>query len=233
PQAPKPSTPKQQPKTVPTLDNYQRSTTPQPITTAIPRINTPQPTPIQNTTPAPEKLVAEFEGQRNNETVLLKTRRHWWAFIQKGWFPALLFGVALMVWAFVPIAFIQIIACGFLGLFVPAVLMLYHFVEWRNDMLIITNQRVIHIERNLLRFSNSKSEIVLARIHQVNIEINPKDPMARLFRYGTVELRTAGDSGNIYLHTIPNVDDVQEVIFENRAKIADTGINSDRDQIRA
>ncbi|MCU0482229.1 MAG: cyclic nucleotide-binding domain-containing protein, partial [Anaerolineae bacterium] len=200
-----------------------------PTTVQQPR---PQPThtPVQSASQPTER--AEFDGQRKNETVLLKTRRHWWSFIQKAWFPAMLFGTGLMVWAFVPIPIVQIIACGFVGLFVPAVLMLYHFVEWRNDMLIITNQRVVYIERKLFALSYNKTEIVLARIHQVNIEINPRDPMARLFRYGSIELRTAGDSGNIVLHTIQNVDDVQDVIFENRAKLPDDGTSNDRSQIR-
>jgi len=196
----------------------------------------PRPQPTNTPTPATTTSTpterAEFNGQRKNEVVLFKTRRHWWSFIQKGWFPAMLFGTGLMVWAFVPIPFIQIIACGFVGLFIPAVLMLYHIVEWRNDMLIITNQRVIYLERKLFSLSSHKTEIVLSRIHQVNVEINPKDPMARLFRYGSIQLRTAGDAGNIYLHTIQNVNEVQEVIFENRAKIADTNTDSDRDQIR-
>ena len=218
-----------------------------PKPTSAPTINTPpqqtqqprpSPRPQPTNTPAPitpstvSTERAEFDGQRKNELVLLKTRRHWWSFIQKGWFPAMLFGTGLMVWAFVPIPFVQIIACGFVGLFIPAVLMLYHIVEWRNDMLIITNQRVIYLERKLFSLSSHKTEIVLSRIHQVNVEINPKDPMARLFRYGSIQLRTAGDAGNIYLHTIQNVNEVQEVIFENRAKIADTNTDSDRDQIR-
>lgn len=208
--------------------------TPNPRPVQTPQQPRPQPThtpsPVQATSQPAER--AEFDGQRKNELVLLKTRRHWWSFIQKAWFPAMLFGIGLMVWAFIPIPFIQVIACGFVGLFVPAVLMLYHFVEWRNDMLIITNQRVVYIERKLFALSYNKTEIVLARIHQVNIEINPRDPMARLFRYGSIELRTAGDSGNIILHTIQNVDDVQDVIFENRSKNPDVDTNSDRDQIR-
>lgn len=217
PQAPSPIA-VQPPKTQkpPKLDDYQRQNQPQ---ATLPR-------------PQIQKNATEFDGQRPDEIVLLKTRHHWWAFVQKGWLPALLFGIGLMVYAFVPIVFVQIIACGFLGIFIPAVLMFYHFVEWRNDMLLITNHRVIQIERNLLALSNNKSEISLARIHQVNIEINPRDPMARLFRYGTIELRTAGDAGNITLHTIPNVDEVQEVIFENRGKPTETETASQRDQIR-
>lgn len=177
--------------------------------------------------PVPEKveqtpqMIAEFEGQRPDEEVLLKTRRHWWAFVQKGWFPAMLFGFGLMIYAFVPIIFVQIIGFGFLGLFVPIVLMLYHYLEWRNDSLIITNQRVIHIERTILTLRTHKSEIALGRIHQVNVEINPRDPLARLFRYGSVELRTAGEAGNIIIHTLPRVDNIQEIIFDCRAKLPD------------
>ncbi|MCL4252655.1 MAG: cyclic nucleotide-binding domain-containing protein [Anaerolineae bacterium] len=203
------------------------------VVAQYPEIKQYIPVPVAEKIKQEQQAIAEFDGQRPNETVLLETRRHWWAFIQKGWLPALLFGVGLMIYAFVPIVVVQIIGCGFLGLFVPAVLMIYHYVEWRNDSLIITSQRVIHIERTILSLSANKSEIALARIHQVNVEINPRDPMARLFRYGSVELRTAGDAGNIIIHTLPRVDDIQEVIFDHRAKLPEADTTNRKEEIRA
>jgi uncharacterized membrane protein YdbT with pleckstrin-like domain len=203
------------------------------VVAEYPEIKQYIPLPVAEKIRQQQKAVAEFDGQRPNETVLLKTRRHWWAFVQKGWFPAMLFGIGLMIYAFVPIVVVQIIGCGFLGLFVPVVLMLYHYAEWRNDSLIITDQRVIHIERGIVSLSANKSEIALARIHQVNVEINPRDPMARLFRYGSVELRTAGDAGNIIIHTLPRVDDIQEIIFDHRAKLPEADTSNRKEEIRA
>lgn len=156
-----------------------------------------------------------FRGQRENEAVLLETRRHWWAYVRMAWLPILLLigGFVLAVLVQQPALSLALVV---LTLLVPGLLMLYFFLEWRNDALIITTQRVVRIHRVILTFSENVSEIPLASILEVNYELPVTDPFARIFGYGRLEVRTAGDGANFVLDLIPDVEKIQKMILEDR-----------------
>lgn len=160
---------------------------------------------------------SQFPGQRNNETVLLLSRRHWWAFMRHLWLPLVASVVLLLVSTFF-LTSTPPLALGLSGLAVviPGLLGLYLYFEWLNDSIVVTDDRVVRIERVLLRFSTNISEVPLASIHEVSSDLPSGDPFARLFHYGTISIRTAGDAGNILLHMIPEPEQMQQVIFNNR-----------------
>lgn len=168
--------------------------------------------------PAVQAQVREraFRGQRENEQVLLNTRRHWWTLVRYGWFPVLVFGVILILSAFIPSAGVAFGVTVFTALVVGLVL-LYVYIEWRNDQIIITDQRVIHIEHVIHRFSSRIDEVPLTSIIQVNAEKITADPFSRVLDFGTVELKTAGDAGNMRLRMMPRPDVIQDTIFDYRA----------------
>lgn len=160
---------------------------------------------------------AEFQGQRDNETTVLSTHRHWWAFARQAWLPVLLFVVMVAAAVLVQVALLTLALCGLAVVF-PGLLTLYFYLEWRDDELIITDQRIIHHEHNLLTFSSTIDEIPLASISEVKAAVPTTDPFARLFHYGTVELKTAGRAGTIRFDLMPNPDDVQAVVFDHRSR---------------
>ena len=90
----------------------------------------------------------------------------------------------------------------------------YFYLEWRNDLFVVTNRRVISIERVIPTFSVSINEVPLTNIQQVNAELPSGDLFARIFNYGNVELKNASDTGDMVLDVIPNPDRVQQAIFE-------------------
>ena len=53
-------------------------------------------------------------------------------------------------------------------------------------------------------------------VHEINFVIPAYDPFARLFRYGTVIVKTAGAQGNLDLPLMPNPEHFQKLIMEDR-----------------
>ncbi len=158
-----------------------------------------------------------FAGQRENEETLLYLHRHWWAFIRLAWLPIL---IMVLMWFF-GIIVGQAFLSGLLffgSILLPGLTVLYLYVEWRNDLVIVTDQRVIRIRRTIITFSKKVSEVGIESVHEVNSEVPSNDPFARLFNYGTIEIKTAGNAGNLELDLIPNPDQFQQIIIEDRQR---------------
>ena len=179
-----------------------------------------------------QKQEMAFKGQRPNETVLLDTRRHWWAFVRKAWFPGVVAGALLVIAGLMTSAFLQL-CLGGLAIVLPGLLMLYFYLEWRNDHIIITNQRLIHIEQTIHTMETSISEVNMDSIHQVNADIVTSDLFSRVFGYGTVSLRTAGEAGNIYLTVIPDPDGIQDLVLQTRVQGEQAEQREHHQEIRA
>ena len=173
-----------------------------------------------------------FQGQRENEEVLVYTHRHWWAFARMAWLPFL---VMILLW-FGAIAVGEPILSTviFIGsILFPGLALLYLYVEWRNDAVIVTNQRVIRIWRTIITFSRHVSEVGIQSVHEVNSIIPSNDPFARLFDYGTIVLKTAGDAGNLDLDFIPKPDQFQQIIIEDREQYEERQAQQHRNAVRA
>lgn len=149
------------------------------------------------------------------EQVLLKTRRHQWAWVRRIGIAVLLMGMAC-VGAFASFSISIVLSLFVLGLggIIGFVASGYFYLEWRNDLFVVTNRRVISIERVIPTFSVSINEVPLTNIQQVNAELPSGDLFARIFNYGNVELKNASDTGDMVLDVIPNPDRVQQAIFE-------------------
>ena len=153
-----------------------------------------------------------FKTQRENEEVLLKTRRHWFAMARWMWVPIALIVFGLIISAALPrIAVITVPAVFLFGI----VGIIYIVMEWANDSVIITDQRVIRITHTILTFREVRNEVMLESIQEANAEIRAFDIFARIFRYGDIELKTAGSQGNFILDFLPNPEELQELIIED------------------
>ncbi len=183
--------------------------------------------------PESKPKAEEFRGQRPGEEVLVNTRRHWWALVRWVWLPIML--AAALVALALAVAPAGGVSLGLLALavIVPGLVMAYIYFEWYNDHVIITNQRVIHVERVIHTMQISISETPLTSILQVNAHYVTADPFSRLFDYGTVELRNAGDAGNIVMTIMPNPEGIQNLIFEKRDEMSNQQQRRQRDSLRA
>lgn len=156
-----------------------------------------------------------FAEQREDEEILIQTHRHWWSFIRTAWLPLLLipvmWGVAILVEAqSLSFALIALSAA------LPGLGLVYFYLEWRNDSVIVTDQRIIRITRAILALHRQVTQVGMDSIHEINFDIPAYDPFARLFRYGTVIVKTAGAQGNLELPLLPNPERFQKLIMEDR-----------------
>jgi hypothetical protein len=171
-----------------------------------------------------------FESQRENEEVLLETRRHRWAYLRHFWMPSLLTIAVWVLTAFVPSLAIFLIL---FSLLIFAAFAAYFYLEWANDSVIITSQRVIQITRTILTLRTQQSEINLESIQEVNAQIPSFDIFARIFHYGHIELKTAGSEGNVTLDFIPNPQKVQKLILEDSQRYKQAAQSRERQTMQA
>ncbi|NWG16517.1 MAG: cyclic nucleotide-binding domain-containing protein [Chloroflexi bacterium] len=174
-----------------------------------------------------------FKSQRENEKVLATFRAHWWAFARYLWLPAvaaiLLFVLANLAGTTLPALSALLTGLGFI---VPVLLALYLYLEWHNDAVVITDQRVIRSRRTIRSLSTNISEIPIAAIREVNIAIPPTDLFARLFGYGQIIIKTSGDTRNLVLETVPDPRAVQNIIFTNRSRHQEAVARQNRESMR-
>ncbi|HEX2908136.1 MAG TPA: Crp/Fnr family transcriptional regulator [Phototrophicaceae bacterium] len=191
-------------------------------------VNQPSPS-AASPLPASE---SDFKGQRGGEKVLTRFRAHWWAFVHRLWMPlmvsAILIALAIVAGSIAALAVLLV----FLGFLLPAVFAVYLFFEWRNDEVIITDQRIIRIRRSILAASTNISEIPIAAIHEVNVAIPETDLPARLFNYGRLTIKTSGDTLNLTLTYVPEPKAVQKVLFANRDRYQETMAQQNREAMR-
>jgi hypothetical protein len=168
----------------------------------------------------PGDAAPAFKAQRENETPLLEVHLHWWSFLVRAWLWMLLMVLALIAVLVLPLFLpgipspllaIPFLVLGILGT-------VYFYLEWRNDKLIITGERVIFEHRSIIQFKVLRNEIPIEGIHEINVDVPMTDFAARLLRYGTLVVKTTGDADNLVLRHVPNPKTVQDAIFGARKK---------------
>ena len=153
-----------------------------------------------------------FSGQRDGENILLLRRRHLWAFCRQLWMPGLMIAIALAISVFLPFGFGSFLLLLASAMF-SILMLVYQALEWWNDLLIVSNQRVINIVRTIKGLQTQVTEAALRNIQQVSADFPPGDPLSRLLNYGTVELRTTGDAGSIRLRDMREPRILQQEIM--------------------
>ena len=161
------------------------------------------------------RISPQFAEQRDDEEILLQTHRHWWSCLRSAWLPLLLMlgmwaGAILLEGAVLSLALLA------LSLVLPGLAFVYFYLEWRNDSVIVTDQRIIRINRTILTLYRQVTQVGLESVHEINFEFPSYDPFARLFRYGKVIVKTAGAQGNLELDFMPNPEQFQKLIIEDR-----------------
>lgn len=157
----------------------------------------------------------QFAEQREDEEILLQTHRHWWSFLRGAWLPLILMP-AMWLGAVALDAQGPSLVLIALSLVLPGLALAYFYLEWRNDSVIVTDQRIIRINRTILTMYRQVTQVGLDSVHEVNYELPPYDPFARIFRYGTVIVKTAGAQGNLEMALMPSPARFQTMIMENR-----------------
>ena len=174
-----------------------------------------------------------FKGQRPNEKVVIIQKRHPWSIVRLSLLPVLL-GLAVVVAGVVFFAgsWVSLVLMA-LGFVLPAAWGYYMYVEWGNDAVIITDQRVIRVENVLWKLESNISEVPLSSVQEVNYNYPPADVFSRWLRYGTLEIKTAGTSGNLHLDYIPYPENLQKILLSDKENYHKADNEKRRDAIRA
>ncbi len=163
----------------------------------------------------PNDIHPQFAEQREDEEILIRTHRHWWSLVRTAWLPLLILPALWIAAALVDAQALSLVLLA-LSAALPGLGLIYFYLEWRNDSVIVTDQRIIRINRAILALRRQVTQVSLESIHEINFVIPPYDPFARLFRYGAVIVKTAGAQGNLELPLMPNPERFQKLIMEDR-----------------
>jgi hypothetical protein len=161
----------------------------------------------------------QFKWLTENEIIYFLTRKHEFLLIRSMVTPVLLvFPILLVIWfAFqipLPAMSLTVGAVGGFLLVLDILWGIWRWVDWGNDYYIVTNQRVIWLEK-VIGLYDSRTEAGMATILSVGTET---DYWGRMWDYGTVVVRTF--TGQIRLEFVRHPKQAAAMIEEywNRAK---------------
>jgi CRP-like cAMP-binding protein/membrane protein YdbS with pleckstrin-like domain len=83
-----------------------------------------------------------------------------------------------------------------------ALWLLWHYADWRNDVYIVTSDRIIDIQKKPLFFSEERREASLGMVQNVSSHI--PSPLAFVLGYGNVTIQTAAEVGAFNFVFVPN-----------------------------
>jgi uncharacterized membrane protein YdbT with pleckstrin-like domain len=160
----------------------------------------------------------DFPGRQWDEVAVINTNRHPLALLARFIGPTLMtiLGLGILV---------LLLPSGILGLglalggFLPYLILVvgwyvYELIDWVNDDFIVSNKRVIHIERTILS-GEQRYEAPLSQIQDVTLVTHGF--ISRLFDYYDLRIQTAG-AVTIVFDGIRNSYKVQTAVFEERQR---------------
>jgi uncharacterized membrane protein YdbT with pleckstrin-like domain len=149
----------------------------------------------------PEKLLAP------GETIAFELKPHWRALI----WPAfvLVIEVFIATWAF--FAFDSTIF-RWIVVVVGVVILTWQvalpFLTWLTTQYVFTSRRII-VRRGLL--TKQGRDMPLSKVNNVSFEVSV---LGRVLNYGTLEVESASDDGDLVINDVPNVEDIQRQVYE-------------------
>lgn len=185
------------------------------------------------------KTTAQFPGLKlqPDELIVRAVKRHAVAFLATLVWPimiliapllflilARLFGIPLVEAignTFAIMAFVPFIALALL-------ITLYNYLDWRNDDLIITTKRVIHIER-LLFFGESRREVPLTQIQSVTVIQHGW--LDLFFDVDDIEIKTAA-IGTITVDNIAAAQNLSRIILQEQQRAKERASAADVAAVR-
>ena len=173
--------------------------------------------------------LADLPVAARGEYRLALVRRHWTVLLRRMLLPAALLGILLVGAATVSALFTLgpgpspaqalLLATAVLG--VPVLLGLWSFYDYYQDVLIITNRRIVHVERTPF-VDTRRFEAPLANVQDVST-ITP-GIVARLLGYGTLTVQTAAAGGQLVFRDVARPEALRGAIVRE--------LDRARDQVR-
>lgn len=168
-----------------------------------------------------------FKWLGSNEVIFFIARRHKIRLYQVLIAPffSLAIPTALFAWSFLSGATTPV-AVGIILLIGILFLTLWLIIDWSNDYYIVTNQRVVWVER-VIGIYDSRQEVPLGTILSVNVET---DIIGRALDYGNVSVRTF--VGNIKFDYVDHPNQAADMIREHWERSKSKGARAQKDAMK-
>jgi len=141
-------------------------------------------------------------------------RRHWIALARRMLAPAIAFGLIMAAAAGLSAVVASpaaIATLALLALALPLAFAAWAFYDYFNDLLLVTNMRVIHVEQRPF-VDLHQTDAPLARIQDAST--TAPSLLARALGYGTLVVQTAGAEHGIVFDRLPAPESAKALIFE-------------------
>jgi hypothetical protein len=140
-------------------------------------------------------------------------RKHWWVLLKEIISPLLAFVILIILWSAASLHFgVSLWFDLPLGISLAVTLMwfIWRAIDWRNDLYVITDDRVIDIEKVPFLYEHRR-EAGLDKIQDVRYW--REGFIALILDFGNVRLETAGEIGEFTFDSVPHPREVQIEIF--------------------
>ena len=168
-----------------------------------------------------------FNWLRPDDVVYFLARKHEVVLFQvlTGPFVALVVPIALIVYFFLTRAFFAIFGAGVLLVAIGG-WALWNWIDWGNDYYIVTNQRVIWLEK-VFGLYDSRQEAPLSTVLSVGVET---DVSGRLLDYGHVIVRTY--VGKIPFHHVSHPYQAAQIVEEQWTRTKHSASRMEKEAMR-
>ena len=186
---------------------------------------------------AERRRYPRFSWLEAGELPLKVLRKHFFAFLDRVILSVSIFALLTVV----GLVFLAVgggrgafqVAGGLLivGAVVPLGSILYFYIDWRNDIYILTNRRVAHRERvGALLIREQFSAAPLQAIQ--NVQVSQVGILGRVLKFGDLIIETAGAAGQVVFRSIPDPWGIQQAILEQQARVRSLTRIQEREAIR-
>jgi len=104
------------------------------------------------------------------------------------------------------------------------------YIDWRNDVYVVTNRRVAHRERVGIM---QEERLSIAPLHAIqDVYLSRVGMLSHIFDFGDLTIETAGGAGRVIFVGIPRPEEVQEAIFTQRTRALALARLEQREEIR-
>jgi uncharacterized membrane protein YdbT with pleckstrin-like domain len=142
-----------------------------------------------------------------NEEVVIDTHPHWKVLVVSTLEMLLVLVVAGFLLAYFDAGWERLTVTGS-GLLLVLLVFGVPFLRWRTTHIVITNKRVVTRSGILRRHGR---DVPLTRVNDVSFT---EGIIERLLRAGTLTVESAGERGQVVLHDVPHVAEVQRTLYE-------------------
>lgn len=165
--------------------------------------------------------LANFIHQKSYEHIVCKVRRHYITFIPTIVLFSFLFIIPFILQWLITTLFpnflegmvISILSVLFISVYYLSIILFFYteFISFYLDLLIVTNDRIIHINQHSL-FSRTISEMDLYQTQDVISEVKGFFPS--LFKYGDLTIQNASAVTKFHSYDVPDPDKLRNIILD-------------------